>query len=170
MRKLETPQSSHSGARHSRIERAFRFWLCLRQRFAPRIRAAIPKPAACASPWRSTLLKSHAACNASHASRGSPRVRFAPAGQDPGVAIHPEPEPLCNIPHALPFDRLCCIASRVRSPIASRYHCETAVMMLITSLPAAEPVFKDSATEERRLSSPYQYSLSATCICRGLFA
>ena len=75
MRKLETPQSSHSGARHSRIERAFRFWLCLRQRFAPRIRAAIPKPAACASPWRSTLLKSHAACNASHASRGSPRVR-----------------------------------------------------------------------------------------------
>jgi hypothetical protein len=43
---------------------------------------------------------------------------------------------------------LCCIASRVRSPIASRSHWLTAVIMLITSLPAAKPASSDSATEK----------------------
>jgi hypothetical protein len=48
---------------------------------------------------------------------------------------------------ALVHEALWRIASRVRSPIASRSHWLTAVMILITSLPAAEPVSSDSATE-----------------------
>src|SRR5580700_6116076 len=39
------------------------------------------------------------------------------------------------------------MASRVRSPIASRSHWLTAVMMFRTSRPAAEPVSSDSATD-----------------------
>jgi hypothetical protein len=63
------------------------------------------------------------------------------------LAIRRESIPISDVPTHRPLDFLCCIASRVRSPIASRSHCETAVIMLITSLPAAEPVSSDSATD-----------------------
>jgi hypothetical protein len=55
--------------------------------------------------------------------------------------------PYGRLPTRSPFARLWLIASRVRSPIASRSHWLTAVMMFITSRPAAELVSSDSATE-----------------------
>ena len=82
---------------------------------------------------RKSLIIESTACSCGS---GSSWPRFAPSRN-----------PYAMLPTRSPFDRLCCIASRVRSPIASRSHWLTAVMMLITSLPAAEPVSSDSATE-----------------------
>jgi hypothetical protein len=55
--------------------------------------------------------------------------------------------PKAMLPTRSRWRRLCSSASRVRSPIASRSHCDTAVITLSTKRPAAEPVSSDSATE-----------------------
>src|ERR1035437_8358488 len=56
-------------------------------------------------------------------------------------------EPDGALPTNSSFDFLCRIASRVRSPMASRSHWLTETMMFRTSLPEALPVSRDSATD-----------------------
>ena len=60
------------------------------------------------------------------------------------------------LPTRSPLVRLWLMASRVRSPIASRSHWLTAVMMFNTRRPAAEPVSSDSATDTRATPRPLE--------------
>jgi hypothetical protein len=60
----------------------------------------------------------------------------------------------------LPRLRLCLIASRVRSPMASRSHCETVAMMFSTSLPAAEAGIERLGHRYQRHAAP-----PASCVC-----
>ena len=80
------------------------------------------------------------------------------------LAVWAETKSESDIAHALPLVRLCRSASRVRSPIASRSHCETAAMMVVTSRPAAEAVSSDSATE---ISATPRFSKSSSKLQRS---
>ena len=68
------------------------------------------------------------------------------------LAIRREPVTVSNVTHAPPGGLF--VLHRMCSPIASRSHWEAAVIMLITSLPAAEPVSSDSATETSETPTP----------------
>jgi hypothetical protein len=54
---------------------------------------------------------------------------------------------------------------RVRSPMASRFHCETAAMMVLTRGPAADPVSSDSTTE---INATLRFSKSSSKLQRSL--
>jgi hypothetical protein len=58
-------------------------------------------------------------------------------------------KPNSMFPTRCPWERLWRNASRVRSPIASRSHWDTAPMIVMTRRPAADPVSSASATEIR---------------------
>ena len=72
------------------------------------------------------------------------------------LAIRREPIPVSDVPHTPPGGLLCCIASRVRSPIASRSHWLTAVMMLITQPARSRAGIERLRDRDERNSAPLE--------------
>jgi hypothetical protein len=72
------------------------------------------------------------------------------------LAVRAETESEPDIAHPLPSAALVPQGVTVRSQIASRSHCGTAAMMVITRRPVAEAVSSESATETKPTLEQFQ--------------